>query len=310
MDMCVEIKIKDFELYIEKSWGLSNVVISKILQENGERKVYLVESQEGTFVLKVFNPELTLNEITSYIDVLVFLEKKDLGFLPKIMKLLDGSTFTKIQGRYIYLMEYIEGVKLSENIFDEYALGVKLAKLHQVDGYSQNSGIDVQERVNNMISRFEKFKFKAEYDSIVKSLPDFSKLKQSFIHTDICPKNALKSINGEMFIIDFDDAGIGSTFIDLGYPLITQFVGYEDKKDGTGNVEFFYKYELAKAFYDGYFSILQMSNNDKKFIFDGAVFMQLMYMPVYGEEHVPFLWRQLKYAIKNKALLMKVLGIE
>ena len=308
-----EVIMNDFELYIEKTWGLSNVVISKTLQENGERKVYLVESQEDTFVLKVFNPELTLNEITSYVEALVFLEKNGLGFTPRIIKLLDGSFFTCIQGRYIYLMEYIDGVKLSENWDDEYNLGVSLAKLHQIEGYSCNSSIDVSKRINNMLSRFNEFWFKAEYDNIIRNLPDFTKLKQSFIHTDICPKNALKRKNGEIVLIDFDDAGKGSTFVDLGYPLITQFVSFGDKKDGqapTGDVYFYFKYELAKSFYDGYFSTSQMSDNEKKFIFDGAVFMQLMYMPAYGKEHVPFLWKQLKYAIKNKALLMKSLGVE
>lgn len=305
--------MKDFELFIEKNWGLSKVAISKILQENGERKVYLTEAKEGTFVLKVFSPELTLEEIRSYTEVLVFLEEKDVSFVPKLIKLLDGSAFSSIQGRYIYLMEYIDGEKLSESPYDEYNLGLSLAKLHLVEGYNTNSGIDIYERINNMLSRFDEFNFKAEYDSIVRKLPDFTKLKQSFIHTDICPKNALKNKSGEIYIIDFDDAGNGSTFIDLGYPLITQFVGFWDKKNGQdslGESEFFFKHEAAKAFCDGYFSISEMSSHEKKYIFDGAVFMQLMYMPAFGKEHVPFLWRQLKYAIDNKDLLMKALGLE
>ncbi len=38
--------------------------------------------------------------------------------------------------------------------------------------------------------------------------------------------------------------------------------------------------------------------------------MQLMYMPVFGNEAVPFLWKELDFAIKNKFMLMKALGVE
>lgn len=300
------------EKVIEQKWGLTNIIISRILQKTGERMVYLIEAQEGTFVLKVFHPELTINEIERYTDVLLFLEKIGYHNAPKIIRLLDNSAFTKIEGRFVYLMEFIKGMEVSETQEDEYKLGTALAELHNIKGYTYDSNIDIPKHINKMLARFRKYPFKNEYDSIVKSLPDFTKLKQSFIHTDICPLNALKSSSGEIIFIDFDDAGNGCIFIDLGYPLITQFVQYENRKAGQTPPDIkkiYFNFKMAKSFYDGYFSVNPMIDNDKKLIFDGAIFMQLTEMPLFGEEAVPYLWREITFALENKALLLEALGV-
>jgi len=311
-DLVKGMRFLDIKKVVEEKWGLSNITISKILQKNGERVVYLIEGKEGTFVLKVFHPELTHNEIEKYANALMFLEEIGYCHAPKIIKLIDNSAFTRVEDRYIYLMEFINGVEVSESQEEEYKLGVALAELHKIKGYTHDSNIDVLNNINKMLSRFGEYPFKENYDSIVKNLPDFTKLKQSFIHTDICPTNALKSSNGEIILIDFDDAGNGSTFIDLGYPLITQFVQFQNRVAGQTPPDInklYFNFEMAKAFYDGYFSVTPMTDDEKKLIFDGAVFMQLMYMPIFGEEAVPYMWRILTYALENKSLLLEAIGV-
>lgn len=311
MDLIKDKRFMNIEKIIEQKWGLTNITISRILQKTGERIVYLIEAQEGTFVLKVFNSELTKNEIERYTDVLIFFEKIGYCHAPKLIKLLDNSTFTRVEGRFIYMMEFIKGLEIHENQEDEYKLGAALANLHSIKGYTYDSNIDVSKHISKMLSRFKEYPFKNEYDNIVKGLPDFTRLKQSFIHTDICPANALKSSSGEIILIDFDDAGNGSTFIDLGYPLISQFVQFENRKAGQTPPDInkiYFNFKVAKSFYDGYFSVTPMTDNDKKLIFDGAVFMQLMYMPIFGKEAVPYLWRELTFALENKTLLLEALG--
>jgi len=126
-------------------------------------------------------------------------------------------------------------------------------------------------------------------------------------------KNALKNKNGEIVFLDFDDAGNGLLFTDLGYPLITQFVQFVGREDG-GPVpdpeKLYFKYDEAKSFYDGYCSVTEMTNDDKELIFWGAVYMQLVYMPVFGDDAVPYLWKILEYAMNNKNILMAALGVK
>jgi len=302
----------ELEKVVEKEWALSNITIARTLQKNGERFVYLVEAQEGTFVLKVFHPALTVNEIERYTDVLLFLERTGFHHAPRIIRLPDRSAFTSIEGRFMYLMEYISGSEVLESEEDEYQLGAVLAKLHGIQGYVYDSNIDVPAKIHDMLSRFGEFPFKEEYDRVVMNLPDFAEFKQSLIHTDICPKNALKR-GGEIILIDFDDAGNGSIFIDLGYPLITQFVEWENRVIGhtpPDGSRLYFKFKMARAFYDGYFSVAPMTDHEKRLIFAGAVFMQLIYMPCFGKEAVPYLWRQLAFALENESLLLEALRVK
>lgn len=305
--------MRQLEIYIEKHWGLLKVRIIKTLQERGARKVFLIMTLEGNYILKLFHPELSHNEIEKYTKVLVFLEETGVNYAPKLIRATDHTVYGQWENRYLYIMEYIHGTVLTETPENEYSLGKAVALLHKIKGYNSDSCIDTDERMRNMLTRFDEYHFKAEYDAILRALPNFKNLKQGFIHTDICPLNAMKRPNGEIVFIDFDDAGNGSVFIDIGYPLITQFIQFDNRVEGKAPPDIekiTFHYEAAKAFYDGYFSITPLNDEEKERIFDGAVFMQLMYMPEYGEEAVPFLWKELSYALENKSMIMKALGIK
>lgn len=161
--------------------------------------------------------------------------------------------------------------------------------------------IEVNALIENMYQRVHEYPFKKEYDRVVGSLPNFDEYKKAFIHTDIGPHNAILNKEGKVIFIDYDDAGRGSIYIDAGYPLITQFVRYQK----TGELKF--DYNNAKAFYDGYLSKQKLDIKEKELIFNGAVFMQLMYMPCFGEEGVKPMWDILSFALKNRDKIMSVL---
>ncbi len=304
--------ITDLISFIKSNWGLENIKAPEVLQKNKEREVYLAKSGEDSFVLKIFHSEQAKKSIMKYTDVLAFVMQSEFKYAPKIFKSLSGNYIVYKQGSPSYLMEYIKGEEIKENENDEYRLGALLAELHMLQGCPIFSDIDTSKSIAAMLTRFDKYSFKDEYEDIVKRLPDFSMMKQSFIHTDVHPQNAIKRDNGEICLIDFDEAGIGSTYIDLGYPLITQFVQFTGRKENgivpdINKLEF--HYNEAKAFYNGYFSISPMPDDEKQFIFDGAVFMQLLYMPVFGDDAVQYMWRILTFALDNKPLLLSALGI-
>lgn len=286
---------------ISKQWGLTDVKLEKEIDVKGDRLIKIISSKKGKFVLKGFPFDMTEDRIKRYSKALEFLGQKKYKLSPSIIKNISGGLYIKYDKRYMYLMEYIDGAQLTESEEDEYKLGQAAAELHTIKDYSYSSCIDVDERINNMKQRFHEHPFKEEYDNIIDSLPDFNKHPQVFIHTDIGPHNAMKTRNGEVIFVDLDDAGMGSVFIDIGFPLICQFVRFQD----SGDLRF--NYNGAKAFYDGYFSKTKFSREDKEMIFQGAVFMQLMYMPCFGEEHVKYLWQILKFGIDNKELLMSTI---
>lgn len=294
---------------ILNNWSLKDYRIFD-KKANGERCVYFIQAKGEAFVLKVFSPELTEEYIERYTSALEFVCRLNYKIGPKIYNTLDNHLYISCNGRYMYLMEYVTGTKLTEDIDDEYELGLAAAKLHSISGYNYNSTIDIDECINNMKMRFLNYEFKKEYDEIIDSLPDFKKYKQSFIHTDIGPHNAIKTENGNIVFIDFDDAGIGSTYLDAGYPLITQFVQFNDRIPGQAPPDIerlHFKSYAAKAFYKGYQSITDFGAAERELIFSGAVFMQLMYMPCFGESAVKYMWAILKFALSNKQEIMSAL---
>lgn len=109
---------------------------------------------------KTFHPELTVDEIERFTDVLIFLEEIGYCHAPKIIKLLDSSAFTRMEGRFMYLMEFIKGLEVLQTQEDEYKLGVALAELHKVKGYNHDSNIDISEHINKMLLRFGEYPFK------------------------------------------------------------------------------------------------------------------------------------------------------
>ena len=50
-------------------------------------------------------------------------------------------------------------------------------------------------------------------------------LDQCFVHTDIGPHNTMLKSDGKVMFIDLDDTGIGSRYLDLGWPFIMQSYG-------------------------------------------------------------------------------------
>lgn len=88
-------------------------------------------------------------------------------------------------------------------------------------------------------------------------LPDFDAYRQCFIHTDIGPYNAMRDDAGRIVFIDLDDSGIGSQYVDLGWPFISQFVAYDKQTRQMS-----YKLEIAKAFLEGYCSVRPVTREE------------------------------------------------
>ncbi|RKN85743.1 phosphotransferase enzyme family protein [Paenibacillus ginsengarvi] len=292
-----------YERMVQHNWRLTNVSALQTIEGKGNRSIRVFAAAEGIFALKTFDPALPEERIVDYTGALVYLQDQRPGISPKLVSTAAAGTYIRHEHQYMYLMEYIQGRQLEETEEDEYKLGRAAASLHRLRGCPVRANLNVRERIADMCKRFHAYPFKSEYDRIIGSLPDFDALPQSFIHTDIGPHNAMMSAEGNVVFIDLDDAGEGSTVIDAGYPLIAQFVRFDPH---TGEIRF--NAALARAFYAGYFSMQPVPGLHKELLFDGAVFMQLMYMPCYGESGIMPMWELLAYAIRNRDAMLKAIG--
>lgn len=286
------------KLTLQDQWGLRDVRIAGKIESKGSRSIYIVECCEGKFALKQFAPSLPEARIRQYTHALLHMQGRGLKLSPSICTTMGAELYVRHDDTFLYLMEFVEGEPLRETPEDQYDLGQASALLHTIADYPHESGLNVKERITGMYDRFHDYPFKREYDRIVDDLPDFEAYRQSFIHTDIGPHNAMRADDGRIVFLDFDDAGSGSPLIDAGYPLICQFVRFQE----DGSIRF--DSANAKAFYAGYLSQMTLSEREKEIVFDGAVFMQLMYMPCYGDEGVLPMWKLLQYALEHKEELL------
>jgi len=276
-----------------KNWGIQD---SEILQKYdvGRRIVYKIGTQKGNFIMKGISTDTQEKIIVGNTKAHEYLGNQK-GLAPKLIYLSDGNAYLKEEGFYFYLMEFISGRQLEETVEDEFLLGQAAAKLHQLTDFDNFSSIYSEQQKKIFHNWFSERSFKKEYDAILDGLPNFNDYEQCFIHTDIGPHNALLNREGKVIFIDLDDSGLGSRHIDLGWPFIMQFVDYNKKTH-----EIKYRYDLAKAFLKGYYGEKSITKDEFDMIWNGAIYMHITYMQVYGPEAVESLWKILKFGIAQK----------
>lgn len=284
---------------ILNNWGISCTEILQQFDVGGSRLVCKIQTEIGTVILKGQPVDSKKDFILGNVHALEFLGNGH-HLAPKIYYRPDGTAFWRNDDHYYYLMEFIEGRQAQENIEDERLLGEACAKLHKLSGYFDHSTFSVNATIDKVKEWFSEYTWKNEFDEIVASLPDFEQCRQCFIHTDIGPHNAIIR-DGSVVFIDLDDAGLGSQFIDLGWPFIMQFVDYNKQTH-----EMKYQFDLAKAFLEGYIRVIDLTSSEYDLLWQGAIFMHISYMKCFGKEAEQSLWDILKFGIEQKDELFRI----
>ena len=276
-----------------KHWELRDPCIEKQLHEDSPRLILIVRADSGRFVLKGFPCTMPEKTIRGNVQAHLFLGNEK-GLAPRIYPMKEGGYYLRDREYWFYLMEFIEGRQMEETPEDEYRLGRAARELHALQGYSQGSPEDQSKK--RFYEWFRDRPFVKEYDAILDSLPDFRKLDQCFIHSDLGPHNAMISQDGRVVFIDLDDSGMGSRYLDLGWPFIMQFVDFETE-------EMHYRFDLAESFVKGYYGEAGITREEYDLLFYGAEQMHISYMQIYGPYAVDSLWEILNYGIDQKEAL-------
>ncbi|MBH1939461.1 aminoglycoside phosphotransferase family protein [Mobilitalea sibirica] len=282
-----------------KNWGFQEVIIENQFHEDSSRQIFSFSVNNQRMLLKGIPDEISENVIKGNVSAHEYLGNQK-HIAPDIIYTPDGNCYIHEDGFWFYVMEFVEGRPLEETVEDEYSLG-KIARLvHSYTDYQYLSSLDADKK--RFYEWFTDKEFKKEFDSILNQLPDFTKYDQCFIHTDLGPHNAMMRLNGQVILIDLDDSGIGSMHLDIGWAFIMQFVEYNRETE-----EMKYRFDLAMAFLQGYYENEKISRNEYDLIWQGAIFMHISYMKVFGPYAVNPLWNILKYGMCQKDKLWDML---
>ena len=282
-----------------KNWELDTPEISERFNEKSERLIFRIKTVARDYLLKGLPYSIPETTVKSNVQAHLFLGNEN-GMAPKLFPTKGGAFYVGNGGYWFYLMEFIDGRMMEETPEDEYKIGQAAKKLHALQGYSMKSP-DPQSK-ERFYAWFRKHSFVKEFDAVLDAIPDFEKLEQCFVHTDIGPHNTMLREDGEVIFIDLDDAGIGSRYLDFGWPFIMQFV---DFNHDTG--EMTYRFDLAQSFLRGYFGEGEISRKEYDLIFYGATQMHISYMQSYGPDAVEDLWRILLFGIEQKEALWEMI---
>lgn len=273
-------------------WGITDFAITERYHEATERVLCRIETGNRTYFLKGIPRDKGEGTVRGNVRAHEYLGNRE-HMAPAILYTGGGHGYIAQGNHWFYLMEYIEGRNLEETEEDERALGQLAAVLHDIRDYTYPSSLNPDK--SRFYSWFSDKAFKAEFDRIVDGLPDFSCREQCFIHSDLGPHNAMRRESGEVVLIDLDDAGIGSRYLDLGWAFIMQFVDFNHQ---TGEMR--YRFDLALAFLQGYYGESPLTREEYEWIWQGAVYMHISYMQMYGPDAVDSLWAILQYGMAQR----------
>lgn len=282
-----------------KNWELAAPEIGEQFHKETSRLIFQVKADGRDYLLKGQPHSVPEATVKSNIQAQLFLGNKN-GLAPRLYPAKTGEYYVSEQGYWFYLMEFIDGRQMEETPEDAYRIGQAAKKLHALQGYGIQSP-DSQSKAR-FYTWFRDHSFVKEFDAILDSIPDFEALDQCFVHTDIGPHNTMLRQNGEVIFIDLDDSGIGSRYLDLGWPFIMQFV---DFNHSTGEMN--YRFDLAQSFLRGYFGEDEIPRKEYDLIFDGAIQMHISYMKSYGPDAVKDLWAILLFGMEQKEPLWEML---
>ena len=280
---------------IEKVWPLTDVSVGDPLKEAaGNRKVFSVNAKEGKFIAKTTDEYKKREPLIHGLRAFELLPQKGFTHIPKLLKPRPGELFYEENGKFLYLIEYIDGKQPEASTVTYTKLASLAADLHAVQDYPYQTEFDPNTIIaKDLRTLVEDKPYQNEYLSILDSLPDFTVLPKSVIHTDLAPVNSVERLNGEIVLIDLDDIGVGIRVLDIAFPLIQQFV--------TEDCEF--HDDQAQAFYKTYRSKIELTDVELDMVFPAALFIAMMYI-VYGEQEKR--WKRILWALMNQSKLEQV----
>lgn len=223
-------------------------------------KMYRIDTQQGTFALKLLNPfvmqrETAMDNFAKAERIELLLEQQGVPILPALS--LDGRKMQEVDGEHFYLFDYFPGKALQGNEITAYhckEMEKVLAEIHSIDKKYENEvfcemSIDwnfyLAEMKNTDTKLYAMLKdaLPVIQDSQNKGNQARKKLPPivSICHNDMDCKNVLWNGN-DYRIIDLECLSYSNPFMEL-FELALCWSGYEDCK-----IDF----QLFQSFLQGY----------------------------------------------------------
>jgi len=286
---------------VERHWGLEHVVPNQILQRYGNRTVLSIQSDQGNFVVKAYRDESALGlnrpvttEIDQRLGIYEYLAGQDFGRAPSLLVTSTGNRFVRSGGATVFILKYIEGTRPSATPESWAELGLMATQLNTYTDFPISYGIPVAGTIAELMRKAERYSFGNEYVRLVSTLEILADQPARLIHGEINTANSVLSSDGQIFLIDWDQAGMGPWVLEPGYPLITTFLSDDLVFDARA----------AAAFYGSWTAGETMTAERRDLVFTAALLHALRYLE-FGDPIRR--WARIQFALAQKDELLSVL---
>lgn len=274
------------------TWPITGVVVVDEVSSYPTRRVFHLRCDQGDVAVKIDLQPRSASTIEQRLAVLDHVASRGFRHAPALLRTSTGSRASWSPSRTMTLLEYIpDPVRRGDagRIADWADLGVAAARLNGLADYDVPFGVPVDRAAAEVAARAAGTPFDGDVRSLLGRVENVIDLdEQGLIHGQINEANAGRRANGEVALLDWDDAGVGPLALEYGYPLIAAFVSEELVVDHDG----------ARAFYRGYKDAGGHIDHDR--LFDAALFQALRYM-WFGD--VNRRWARIMHALEQEDLL-------
>ena len=294
-------------LILSEHWPLSGVQVEplsgncKPLFQHSSRETLVVHSEQGHFVVKVFEDRYALGlvapsigQIEHQLSVFDYLAQRGYSHIPALLKTRTGQNFARVEGKTFYLMEQVRGTLPEASAQTWRELGQAAAPLRACSDYPHPYPIAVTGVIDELRQHAQEYPFADTFLPLVAGLAVLEGQPASLIHAEINIANAMRSEEGRMYLLDWDAVGHGPSVLMAGYPLIVCLVDEYTLR---------FHADWAAAFYEAYTAGEGMTEAEKELTFQAGLLHALRYL----RYDLPRRWARVQFALANKALLLSTI---
>lgn len=202
-------------------WGLAGVEVVDERVSFPTRGVIRLTSDRGDYAAKVF-ADLSCDDVLPGVETLLAARHAGFVHAPEVLAARSGRYVETTAAGAVVVMEFLPVVLNEIDTAATWAdLGAALGGLNSLAG-THAFRVPIAAALREQVTRADGTAFEVGVRRLVERLAYLSKVPATgIIHGEANPSNAGRRADGQLVLLDWDQAGTAASAFEYGYPLIT-----------------------------------------------------------------------------------------